>query len=234
MALADWRTLTQDKLRDTAGKVTQDQLDRAIAQAVARYSRLRPLAKIATLTGDGHAVVFALPSDYVPGFSRALSIEYPVGKQEPQYLDDTQDYQVDDTDRDPSTSALRVRLLTVTLPAGAHAYLAYTVPHTVSSSVDTIPVLDRGAACAYAASLGCRELASYYAQTSDPTITAAAVVYRDRPAVYQAQAKDLEREFNEHLGVPSDGIYAASVTRDQDVDLGPGIGDRFYHARVFR
>jgi hypothetical protein len=223
-----------DKLRDTAGKLDEAAIDRAIGQAANRYSKIRPQVKIATLTGDGAKFLFALPGDYEPALSRLVAVEYPVDRQDPEYLDDTQDYAVDDRDRDPTTGAPRLRLIRLVLPTATTARLTYTARHVVDGISDTVPEADREACCAFAASLGCRQLASLYAQTSDPTMAAAVIAYRDRSAIYLAQAKDLEREFNEHVGVPADGYAAASVSADQDVDLGPGIGDRFYHPRVFR
>ena len=234
MALADWELLTADKLRDTAGKITREEIGRMIAQAAHRYSGVNPRMLVTDLLGDGAAFLFALPATYIEGFSRPVSVEYPIGKQDPQFLDDKDDFQIEAADQDPTTGAPRLRLRSLVLKSGAKARLLYTALHQVAATVDTVPIVDREACCALAASYGCRQLASYYAQTSDSTLGAATMSYRDKAKIYADQAVLLEQEFNNHCGIPKDGVFAASVSRDQDVDLQSGAGDRFYHPRIWR
>src|SRR5262245_32991071 len=128
MAFNDWRAIVDAKVRDSAGKLGQTERDAAIVEAVKRYSRHRPLEKIHELVGDGVLVTHALPVAYEEGFSSIRSIEYPVGRQDPEYLDEA-DYGLY---RDPATSTLKLRFFSLVLGNAVKAYVAYTVRHQVT------------------------------------------------------------------------------------------------------
>lgn len=228
--LADWRTLVGQELKDTAGILSQADTDKAIAEAVAGYSRHRPRERVHELTGDGATYQWALPSDWEEGFSAIRGeVEYPAGQRVPATIE----REAWALYRDPALG-LRFRLLEHTPAAAEKVRFAYTVRHTVDATTDTVPVADRAAGAKLAASLASRALAAYYAQTQDPTLGADSVAYRTKAQEYTTLADRLLRAFKEHLGLrEQDQVPAASASGDLDVDLQPG-GDRFYHPRRWR
>ena len=229
MSLADFRIQVDAWIQDTAQKLTPADKDLAITTAVDMYSRHKPRQKVAILTGDGTAFAFAVPTDWVEDVSSPISIEHPVDQQQPQYLDES-DYTVR---RDPATGKLRIHFYSLTLPTGERAYLTYGIGHAVSAQTDTVPAADR-LAVSKLAGAGCAlQLAALYAQTSDPTMGADTVNYRTKSQDYLALATALETAYRLHVGV-TDGVSAASVSTDLDVDLQNFAGPPFYHSNLDR
>ena len=232
MALQDFLTLIAAKIQDTAGKLTGDRILEALQAAIDEYSTVMPRHKTQTITGDAVTVTFALATGFEENFSKVERIEYPVGRQEPEYLDET-DYLLY---RDPTTGLLKLRLTTMVLSVGATAYLAYTQRHHVQSGppvgetvADTVPLKHRDAVATLAASHAAVMLAMVYAQSSDPTIGADSVDHGTKSTDYLALAKELRLSYGRRMGA-TDGIIAASATGDLDVDIQGGI-DRFFHPR---
>lgn len=127
MALADYRTIVDDKLRDTASKVTVAQKTRAVLDAVKAYSRVRERTKVQTITGDGSAYTFSHPSDWEDDVSRVLHVEYPAGEQDPEYVD-ANEY---DGDRQQSTGTRKLHFFDLVLPNATTALVTYTLRHAV-------------------------------------------------------------------------------------------------------
>ncbi len=223
MALGDWRTLVDDRVRDSAAKLTQPQKDAAIADAAKVYSRARPRRRLQEITGTGTAFTFVLANDFEDGFSAVLAVEFPVGKQCPEYLDEDE-FAV----RRQLDGTLKLHWFARTLPDQAKAHVTYTVRHLVAAGDDTVPIADRDAGASLAAAICARQLGMLYTQTSDPTLTADAVSYRTKGEEYFARAKELEAAYNRHLGLEGPA-RAASVSKDLDVTL-QGGHPRFFHA----
>jgi hypothetical protein len=228
--LSDYRVLVDERLRDTAGLVTVETRHRAIQEAVKAYARVRERKPVQTITGDGVAFTHALAPDYEEGLSRILEIEYPVDQQEPEYLDGSEYLLY----RDPATAVLKLRMRALVLGSGVKAYVFYTARHTVADNADTIPTSDREAVACLATAICLRQLASYYAQSTDSTMTADSVDHGTKSQDYEARARAYERAFRDYLGIPDSSFTpAASVNGDLDVNL-QGGGDRFFHTRSTR
>jgi hypothetical protein len=231
MALSHYRVLVTERIRDTAGKLTLADKDSAIQEALTLYSRHRPRRRVQQLSGDGAAFTFALASDFEERFSLIESIEYPVDQQEPELLDEG-DFGFY---RDLTTGVLKLRFFALILAANEKAYVSYTARHTVNDSgQDTAPLADRDAIADLATAILALELAALYGQTSDSTIGADAVDYRSKSAEYRALAARYEDRYRRHIGLPEDGPLAASAVGDLDLDLGEGLGPRFFHGARFR
>jgi hypothetical protein len=227
MPLADFQSLVDAKLRDGASKLSPSQKDAAITEAVNRYSRHRPRTKIQTITGNGVLVTHALATDFEEGVSGLRAVEYPVDRQEPEYLDEAE-YRLY---RDPTTSALKIRFLALVLGNTVKAYLSYTVRHQVTddpSGTDTVPLVDREAVSSLAAALCLEQLATFYLGTGEPTYQMAAVAYKSKSQECLDAARVLKASYREHVGV-SDGVTAASVSTDTDTAFWGVGGSPFYH-----
>lgn len=237
MALSEFLTLIAGKLQDTAGKLVEGRILDALHAAVDEYSASQPRVKVVTITGDGVAVTFALPADFEEGLSTIKQIEYPVDRQDPDYLD-ADDHQLR---RDPTTGVLKLRFRTMVLPLAAKAYVEYTTRHYVLAGVptvpagetlaDTVPVPHRDPVAALAASNGAVMLAALYAQSSDTTISADVVDYKSKSRDYLELARALRKQYSVRFGADN-GVPAASAIGDLDVVLGEGRGARFWHSNL--
>ncbi len=228
--LADYRTLVDQELKDTAAILSQTDKDKAIGEAVKEYSKQRPRVRVHELAGTGSAYEWAVPGDWEDGFSVIRGdVEFPAGRREPVYID----REAWTLYQDPALG-LRFRLIENTPGAADKVRFPYTVRHTVDAVTDTVALADREAAAKLAASYALRALAAYYAQSTDPTMSADAVNYRTKAQDYTMLADRLVKAYREHLGLKeTDQVGPASLSVDLDVDLQPG-GDRFYHPRRWR
>ena len=105
-----------------------------------------------------------------------------------------------------------LRLMTSPLPpAGDAVRVSYMLPRTEA----TVRRGDMEAVANLAAAICSETLASLFAQTSDPTISADAVNYRTKSAEFAARAKRFRQLYQDHFGAGGDvGPVAALVTAD--------------------
>lgn len=198
------------KVKDDSGRLTEvDDYEPAIAAALERYSSHRPILAIADLDGDGTADL-ALPEDWEPEFSRVMRVEYPVGLV-PESLIPAGEWSMYLT---PEAELLR--LSQVKPETGEAVRVTYTLPRTDAS----VARGDLNAVADLAASICSATLASLFAQTSDPTISADAVNYRSKSAEFAAQAKRYRQLYLDHFGISGDGGPAAAWTTASPAPVG--------------
>lgn len=194
--ILNFETLFGDRVRDSGAKCTTAQIDRAIVEAVKRYTRVRPIEAVQDYPGDGATYDFALPTGWVPDLSTVRSLEYPAGQRAPSLLeeDEWQFYR-------SSTSVMKIRLKAITPSAGQTLRVTWTKPHLVDVSGSTIASQDEEAVANLAAAIGLRELAAHYANTVDPSIAGDTVNYRSKSSEYLKLASELETQYREHMGI---------------------------------
>lgn len=231
MALADFRLIVTDKIRETAAVVADPEKGRAILEAVRDYARkVKPRRRVQTITGDGASFTFALATDFEEGLSSVEQIEHPVDEQDPQYLD-SDEYRLY---RDPVTGMLKLRVTAMVLAAAEKAYVHYTAVHVVNDGgTDTVPVTAREPIGSKAAAILLRQLAARASQTTDATLSAESVDHLGQVDRYLAVAAVLDKEYARAFGI-TEGVAAASAIKDLDVDLQDGQGTRFFHSPRFR
>lgn len=240
-ALADFQSGVDRKLQDddaSTRRISTTERDAFIAEAVARYSRDKPRLVVADVAG-GASFNLSLPSSpadaaWEKGFSSMQSVEYPYAStnQTPRLLD-RRSWTILDT---PSGQVLR--FLTNTPQSGETVRLTYTVRHTLSASLNTIPDAHADAVTSLAASFYAKALAAIFAASREPSLAADSVDYRSKAAEYTRLADKLEADYKEALGVGGDdggggSVAPAGATSNWDVDLSPGL-DRIVHRRVHR
>jgi len=196
---ADVRTQVVGNLGDPA-KLTEQDIDQHIDEAVLAYSQLSPNVKAYDYTGDGSTYDFTFPSDFVDGFSSLLSIEAPQGEQFPVYLTQT------DWIFYRSTTALKLRLLSI--PATSVVVrITYTANHIVDSddsSLSTVPSTDIHAIVYLATSRAALELAGEAVRQAKGGNSD--IPFLPGPATdYRFLAQDYLRLYNEFMDVPLDG-----------------------------
>ena len=199
MALID---LVKGKVKDDSGRLA-DETDYlpAVEAALRQYSDDRPLVRPVDLIATG-AVDLDLPEDWESEFSRIRAVEYPVGLVPAVFLP-------------PLNWGLYLapageflRLMTTPLPSvGDPVRVSYTLPRTEA----TVLRGDMDAVANLAAAICSETLASLFAQTSDPTISADAVNYRTKSAEFAARAKRFRQLYLDHFGVGGDGGPVAAL-----------------------
>jgi len=201
MALLD---RVQGKVKDDSGRLS-DETDYlpAIVAALEQYSEDRPLSVPVDLAGNGTADI-ELPEDWESEFSRVKAIEYPVGMV-PAALLDPEEWKLY-----LAPEGERLRLLLSVPPADA---VPVRVTYTLPREEATILRGDAEAVANLAAAICSETLASLFAQTSDPTISADVVNYRTKSTEFASRAKRFRQLYLDHFGVAGEsGPVAALVT----------------------
>jgi hypothetical protein len=225
MPLADYQTLVDKLVRDDSGKIATADRDEAIARAVARYSQDRPREKVEDVAADGTNYL-ALPSGWQADFSALRSVEYPIGENPPNFLDQ------DEIGFYRTPSALQI-MLADAITASASVRLNYTIRHQVDGSADTIRSDDREPVCAYAAAILLDQLASLFAGDNNPTIQADNVDHNSKGREYAARAATLRKRYFDTLGIEPKRQVAAGVVVNLDFPDSQG-NDRLLHPKRYR
>lgn len=233
MLLIDYQTRLDEVLQDLSARLSAAVKDAAIQEAVREYSKHRPVIRVLDVPGDGATFDIPLgtapgPTDWSPGFSTVRDVEYPAGERTPQRLERAQwtEYQA------PSGRVLR--LLEITPAIGKSVRIVYTVPHTLSLTLGTIPEAEFDAVANLAGSHAAQALANSFVQQGDSTIGADSVDHKSKSAEYAARSRELRALYFRHLGMTDEkGAPAASVHADWDQTPGVG-GDYLTHPKEWR
>jgi hypothetical protein len=223
---AEFRQKVSDIVRDDADKLTPEEKERHIQEAVRIYSKHRPREVIKDITGDGtydYSIATNLTS-WVKGFSVIKSIEYPADEREPSILDE-EDWMVYEKE-----AGQYIRFIEDTPSATEKIRVLHTALHILSDSQNTIPESDQDAVCNLAASLCSGALASAYAHASDSTIGADSVDHRSKSQEFSSRAKIQKQTYLDHLALKEGEIPPASAVVDLDIDYPDGT-DRLTHPR---
>src|SRR6266699_272305 len=175
--LADYEQLTKDFTRDDALKLLLADYDRAIGMAVQRYSKDRERPKVEDVTPTD-ANTLPLPASWQLDFSELRSLEYPIGRNPPSYLDQARFAFY----RTPA--ALVIKTVDAVKVAANTVRASYTIAHQLDGATDTIPVGDREPVAKWAAAICCEQLAALYSGNTDSTIQAASVENKSKAAEY--------------------------------------------------
>jgi len=212
--------ITSEKVKDKSGKIATSDFERNVLEAIKRYSRHRPNTSVVDVTGNG-THDYSLPTGWIEGFSSLVSIEYPVDNVPADYLDQ-EDYEIYQT-----TTVKKVRLITYSPAATDSFRVTFTIPRTDTTILDP----DEDAVCNLAASLCLEELANVFIHSSDSSIAADSVDYRDKAYKASQRAKRMLQLYKEHLGIKEDDITPpASAVKDLDMKY-PGGAERLTHPR---
>ena len=221
--LIDYQSLLSGLVRDDNNVITPTDIDKAILLAVMRYSLDFPLGKVADLTASGSPFL-SMPVDWATGFSGIVSIEYPLAAFPPCLIEAENYYLY------PAPSGLTVVL---SFTPTDTVRLSYTLPHTVTTLIDTINPMHRVAITCWAAAWCCDQLSSYYASASDSTIQADHVQRNSQSADYARLAKTYRTRYFSELGIKEDRQIGASAVVDLDLKNSRGQ-DRFIHTNRYR
>uniref|UniRef100_A0A6M3LDS5 Uncharacterized protein n=1 Tax=viral metagenome TaxID=1070528 RepID=A0A6M3LDS5_9ZZZZ len=214
------------------GEIPLSEADKilAIAMAVKAHSRHKPLLVVEDESGAAafdYAV--SLLANWAEGFSTIKSVEYPVDD-----TDETPDMLQDDEWMIYVKPAGKYLRFLEDEPTATETFrVTYTALHTCTDAACTVDDFDAEAVQALAAACFCDMLATYYAQSTDSTISADSVQHDGKSRDYAARAKSYRKLYFDHLGIEEGKTPAASVTRDQDKP-GSWAGDKLTHKQNYR
>lgn len=201
--LPDYESLVTDFVRDDANRITPTNLGTAITAAVERYSQDRPVEKAEDLANVA-GMIIPLPASWQADFSDLKSLECPVGRVPPAYLDGDTYALYRDVD------GLKIMLLAA-LPTASTVRATFTVRHTLTTLADTIPARHREVVAKLAAASLCDQLAAFYANDTDSTIGAGLAQGQSKSQAYAARARDYRKQYQDTLGVTDKTVQPASA-----------------------
>lgn len=219
MSLSDVQLLVDDLVRDVGERVSPSQRDRAIAVAVTRLSVDRPRVVAEDVVSAGGQAL-PTPTLWQDGRSTVQALEHPVGNVPPARwpLDEVSIYLA------PAGEEIH---LTRSLLSGDVVRVSYGLPHVLDATTDTIPAAHIEAVGYYAAAHLCDQLASQYADNTEPTIGADRVDQGAQARAWRALAKDYRARYGEIVGLPSgDGggnyVPPAATVLNHDMQASDG------------
>lgn len=179
MALADFQQMVDDMVRDQSGTIVSAVRDRAIDQAVLRYSADRPRGLVLDTGWLVPGYVGPLPEGWTDD-CLIRDAEYPIGNH-PRSLVNVGFYRNDGG---------ALLMSDVELPAGATVRLSLAAAHRLAETEDTIPLAHRLAVASHAAWQLCTQLATYYSGQRETTVNADNSNTENRSRSYAARAKE--------------------------------------------
>ncbi|GAH61384.1 unnamed protein product, partial [marine sediment metagenome] len=166
------------------------------------------------------------PTDWIDGFSKIESVEYPAGDQEPQMMDE----ELFRLYHDGTTEKIR---FTEDEPSSSQTFIvAYTLPHTLDADDNTTYGADFQALCHLATAIILLAMANKYTQSSEPTIAASAVAFRDKSDRARAVAKEQFVLYDKAMEKKEE-TSAALVIREYDTTF-PWGGEYLTHPEKWR
>jgi hypothetical protein len=223
---AEFKQRLSDIVRDDADKLTPEEKDRHLQEAIRIYSKHRPREIVKEIAGDGN-YDYSIASNlsyWIKGFSRIKSLEYPADEREPSYVDED-DFMVVEKE-----AGQYIHFLVDTPSATQTLRVSYTGLHILSDAENTIPESDQDAVCNLAASLCSGALAQAYALTSDSTISADSVDHRSKSQEFSSRAKVQKQSYLNHLALKEGDVPPASAIQDWEINYPDGT-ERLTHPR---
>lgn len=202
MSLTEVRDLTDDLLRDAAGRISPESRERAIGLALARYSGDRPRKLVADVTSAGGQAL-PLPAGWVEGASGLKALQRLPETIPADWIQSFAVYRRPDEE---------VILIGQVLTAGDQVRVTFSAPHVLNDATDTIPEADREALCCYVAALLADQLAAASADNVEPTIQADRSDQSHPAREWAATAKRLRARYFAALGIAT-GITGAEKGR---------------------
>ena len=190
MAWADYQQLLADMVADTSGTVSAEMRNRAIAQAGIRYSGDVEREVVADITWQSDGVFAPAPDGWHERAWVRLA-ECPIGLRPVSLLHITA-YRAPAGWMLESADALRM---------GDVVRLTYHTSHVLTEATDTIPEHHRAAVAAWAASLLCVQLATYFSGQREPMLGADVSQTETRAREFSARAKEFRALYYVGIGM---------------------------------
>lgn len=223
------------RIQDDIRLLPYQEIERAVRTAIRVYNSDKPRELVATVNGDDSSI-YATPTGWVVGASFIDKLIFPIDDAETndddKELDPDDDYFVRTVDESTQKIVFKGAEPSSTGPEQFRVF--YTGQHSVTATTSTIPDTDFDGVVAWATAYVSRIMASYYAQTQDPTLLVDSADYGGRAAVWVELANHWFAVYRNALGIGDDTENTgADAFVDWDV-LPPRGGDFLFHPRFQR
>jgi hypothetical protein len=196
--LEEWQAKVSGLIRDEAGvDVRLDQIEPAVAAALAEHTRRAPAELVVEVPGAGSPYL-ELPNGWVIDFSEVLAVEHPARQNPPRFL-----WAGTWTlTRSPSDVTQRRILLPTSPAAGEYVRLTFTgrwPTPTEDADVDQVPEIDFDGVARLVAAYVCTDLATGAARDRVPALSGETTPAGDRAASLHKAADTLRSEYKNVL-----------------------------------
>lgn len=224
----DYLTNIGRLVQDDADKLTADDLDTALDAALERLGRARPRQVVEDVVAEG-IVAVPLPAAWIEDVSALQAVEYPLDQPLPSLLPVAEFFVY----RAPSSAQLRSTVARFTM--GDTVRLTYTGAHVLTADASSVPTsLREGVECLAAARL-LRQLAAFYAGSTDSTLQADTVQHITQSGEYLRLAKDYEGRYRDAIGQGAAGAATVAAGTVVDWNATDSRGrDRLTHPNRYR
>lgn len=218
-------TQTKIVIEDSAGVLSDDDRIAHIRQAYRVYSRDKPRYVDDAITGDASgSQIFSVPSDWEQGFSVLFEAEYPVDDTPRQLIDIEDNIEVIQV-----SNVEKIQTETFTITSGADMRVFFSAPHTSGSS---IPDNDFYAVANLAGAFCAQQLANFYSENMDTTLSADNVDHRSQAQAFSTRMKELLNLYADHIEAGG-ATTAVLDLQDSDISFTWG-GDLLMHPKRYR
>lgn len=203
MDAAAFESLMTALVRDDDSRLSPGDVSAALGLVINRYNADRPRI----VTEDvrvGAGLLLETPQQWVPRRSSIFSMEYPIGRNPPRYINEDYYYVYD-----LPAGGFELRLLPVgSVSATEQVRVRYSSEH---SDPQTFHADDCEALAYLGASILCDQLAALYGHDSDTSLQADTVNHADKGRQFAARARDYRVRYESKFGKPSTTNAASAV-----------------------
>lgn len=201
--------------RNGPAEVGDSEIIQALDDAVDYYSKDTPRTKVLVLTGDG-TNRYSLPTDWDESFSSIDYVEFPVGETDPVLLDqETVLIWEDDGGK-------KIQFTDLTPNSSDTLWVKYTLRHTLSDSVNTIPDAHFEAVSYLGTALAALTIAGRLLNSRSET--QGIVNFRTTSDIYKAFSQDMLKWYFKRMGInPEKGNRALLDIFDLDPISSTGV-----------
>ena len=206
-------------VKDNDAYLTDDDYNDALARAVRVFSSRTPQVSIADKSGDGSTFLWAVPTDWVAGWSGIVEVVYPFSSTTQTPIDPLEPDQYGLIEK--ASGDFYFLLKEATPGSGEVARFRYTTYQSITDTTSTITASnDEDSILFYAASQCFRRMAARTIAVSDPTLGADTVAYQPRESQYAALADYYEKLSGliDYANKPLSGalVYSDFDTKDPE------------------
>ncbi len=226
--LDDVRADVNMELQDDKPFFQADEVDLAIQLALRRVNRDKPLRDVVEVSGDG-TQDYAVPTNYVKGFSQIKDIEFPSGEIPPLFIE--QDDSWREYEDPTATPRSRILFLDRTPTATEKFRVTYTRPHSLTnvSTTSTVEDQDTFQAIVYKSLSNIfRAKGSKFLESNDPVIGSDTVDFGAKGQSFLFLAGEWNAEYKSVVGLVPGETVADDAFAEKDVVFGFGEAALFH------
>jgi hypothetical protein len=191
-----WRMLRDTGDTAISQAMTDDEIGDFLLDALAEYSQRRPVLKTVDIASSGSNETPLPRSDgWIDDFSSVRSVESPIGANPPNFADPRKWGLL----RTPTGLVLRWLIEWPSTSQTVRMTFSTVQSYGTLAADTTVPDLDHGAVCALTAHFASIAMATGYARTHEPILSADAATYRTKSQEWLSVAKNWRDVYENHM-----------------------------------